>query len=109
MAIVMAPRHGSNRVAVALKDPQAPASLRVPEPDIAGAGQEPPLVWVPRQTLDMASRPFHHLHAAPGAGVPESDRPVSATGQDSIVARVEDGMVDAIRVTLEYLLQLRVW
>ena len=109
MTIVVAPGHGSNRVAMALKDPQAPASLRVPEPDIAGAGQEPPLVCVPRQTLDMGPRLFDHLHAASGADVPESDRPVPAPGQDSTVARVKDGMVDAIRVTLEYLQQLRVW
>ena len=109
MTIIGAPGHGSNRVGVALKGPQARASLRIPEPNIAAAGQEPPLVCVPRQTLDMGSRPFHHLHATPCADVPESDRPVSATRQDSTVAPVEDGMVDAIRVTLEYLQQLPVW
>jgi hypothetical protein len=47
MTTVGAPSHGSNRIAVARKDPQAPASFRIPEPDITAAGKEPPLVCVP--------------------------------------------------------------
>ena len=85
-----------------LKDPQALASLCVQEPDIAGAG-ELALVFVPRQTLDIESGTLDHLYAAAGADIPDSDRAVSTARHESTVSRVEDGVVNPIGVTLEYL------
>lgn len=107
MTMVPAPRHGPDRIAVALKAPQAHAGLRIPEADIAGAGKEAPLVGMPEETLDGDA--IDHLQAAPRAEVPQSDRPVPSTGEGSALTRIKNRMIDAVRVPLEYLQWLPGW
>ena len=106
MTLILAPYYGSNRVGVPTKHSQALARLRVPEPNIARTGKELSLVRMPGQILDVSSRPLDHPQAAPGADVPQPDRAVSAARQESGLACVEDGMVNAIRVSVECLQQL---
>jgi len=106
LALIVAPGDSSNGVAVTLEHPEAVAGLRVPEADIVGARKELSLVRMPGQTLDVVSRASHYLQAAPTPHLPESDSPVPAAGKDSRRARIENGMIDAICVTLESLQQL---
>ena len=79
MTLVVTPSHRSNRVPVPVKHSQALPSFRVPEPDIASAGKELSLVGMPSETLDMDSEGFYYLQAAPGAYLPDPDRPIPAT------------------------------
>jgi len=106
MAMIVTPGNSSNGATMAVKRPHAIAGIRVPEPDIVGAGKEPSLVRMPRQTLDMESGPSHYLQALPCTDLPESDGPVPATRQDSSLGRIENRMVDAIGVPLKSLQQL---
>ena len=106
MAMVTAPSDGSNGGAVATKHLEALAGFRVPEADIVGAGKEPSLVRMPGQILDVESRASPYLQATSATDLPQSDGPVPATGQDSSLARIENGTVDAICMTLESLQQL---
>ena len=105
MLLVLTPNHGSNRVFVPVKHPQAFAGLRVPEPDIAGARKQPSLIGMPGLTLRVGPWTFDHPQAAPVVDLPEPDRPIATSGNDSGLACVENGVINPVRVTFERLQQ----
>ena len=103
MALIVTPSDGSDCVPVPLKYPQAFTGLRIPEPDIAGAGKEPALVRMPCETLHMGSRSINQSQATSRADFPQPDGTIAASRQDPSLAWVENSMINPVPMTLEFL------